>query len=97
VTAWPPVGRDRLAQAVTSLAGRAETPEQRAQLHALAAIVRNLGSEEKHADERAELERAIDRALEAGAEDEALQAARKLAAADRRAVDPVDWAAASGV
>jgi hypothetical protein len=96
VKAWPSVDRERLAAAVVALAGRESGPDSSAQLHALAALVRNLGRETGDADARLELEQRVDAALEAGDESAALRTARELTALDRAAVVPVDWTAASG-
>lgn len=96
MSAWPSLDNARLADAVAALAEGVAAWDQRAQLHALAALVRNIGSEHAQGDTRAELERAIDGALAAGDEKRAVRAARELAALDRAAVAPVDWSAASG-
>jgi hypothetical protein len=93
-TPWPAVDPRRLADAVAELAERVAEPEVRAQLHALAGIVRNLVVP---VDEgRAPLARELAEALASGDEADALAAARALARADREAVVPVDWRAASG-
>ena len=82
--------RDGLAQA---FGGDAE-PEVRAQLHALAGLVRNLEVPTDAA--RPPLARELADALAAGDEARTLAAARALARADRAFVQPVDWRAASG-
>lgn len=92
-TPWPAVDPGRLADAVAELAERVAEPEVRAQLHALAGIVRNLVVPVD--DDRPALARELADALESGDEAEALAAARALARADRAAVVPVDWRAAS--
>ena len=91
---WPPLDPGRLGDAVAALAERVEEPDIRAQLHALAGLVRNLV---EPADEaRAQLARALADALESGDERALLSATRALARADRERVRPVDWHAASG-
>lgn len=94
--AWPPVDGERLAAAVTALAGRDAGPDLNAQLSALAALVQNLGREAGGAEARVELERRVDDALGAADEAAALRAVRELTAVDRAQVVPVDWTAASG-
>ena len=91
---WPAVEPGRLADAVAALADRVAEPEVRAQLHALAGLVRNLVVPTD--DARPELARELADALAAGDEARMLAAARALARADRAAVHPVDWRAASG-
>ena len=91
---WPAVEPGRLADAVAALADRVAEPEVRAQLHALAGHVRNLVVPAD--DARPPLARELADALAAGDEARALVAARALARADREAVQPVDWRAASG-
>ena len=91
---WPAVEPGRLADAVAALADRVAEPEVRAQLHALAGLVRNLVVPTD--DARPELARELADALAAGDEARTLAAARALARADRAAVQPVDWRAASG-
>ena len=91
---WPALDPGRLADAVAELAERVAEPEVRAQLHALAGIVRNL--EPPTDDARPALARELADALAAGDEERALAAARAVARADRARVRPVDWRAASG-
>jgi hypothetical protein len=91
---WPAVDPERLADAVAALADRVAEPEVRAQLHALAGLVRNLVVPAD--DARPERARELADALAAGDEARTLAAARVLARADRAFVQPVDWRAASG-
>jgi hypothetical protein len=91
---WPAVEPGRLADAVAALADRVVEPEVRAQLHALAGLVRNLGVPAD--DARTELAGELAHALVAGDETRMLAAARALGRADRAVVQPVDWRAASG-
>jgi hypothetical protein len=95
-TAWPPLALERLAAAVTILAERAETQEARAQLHGLAGILRNLGSEHVRTHDREALHAELARALVAEDEARVVTAMRTLARLDRAVVCPVDWTAASG-
>lgn len=90
---WPPLDPARLGDAVDALAGRVAEPEVRAQLHALAGLVRNL-VEPTH-EARVPLVRALADALEAGDESRLAAATRALARFDRERVAPVDWRAAS--
>lgn len=94
-TAWPPVSLQRLAESVDRLAGRVAEADVRVQLHALSAVLLNLGAERTGDAERerlmAEYGRLADRADET-----AVAVLRRLAALDRAAVTPVDWSAASG-
>ena len=91
---WPAVEPGRLADAVAALADRVAEPEVRAQLHALAGLVRNLEVPTDAA--RPPLARELADAVAAGDEARTLLAARALARADRAFVQPVDWRAASG-
>ena len=95
-SAWPPVAPGRLADAVAVLADRVAERDVRAQLHALADILRNLGGETAGEDARRELERSLAAALAEEDEQRAVAAARALARTNRAAVSPVDWSAASG-
>jgi hypothetical protein len=92
-SASPPVGSDRLADALSDLAARIPAPDVRAQLNALAALLRNLGSHVAPDDTRGPLEQSIIAAIEAGDEAGALSAMRQLAALDRSVLAPVDWSA----
>lgn len=92
-SASPPVGRDRLADALSDLAARIEAPDVRAQLNALAALLSNLGSQVAPDDARGPLEAAIVAAIDAGDEAGAISAMRRLAALDRSVLAPVDWPA----
>jgi hypothetical protein len=96
VSAWPPAAPDRLADALTALAGRVAERDVRAQLHSLAAVLRNLGGEAAGAEERLELERALAAAVAAADEPRAVAALRDLTRLNREAVGPVDWSAATG-
>lgn len=91
---WPPVDPGRLGDAVDALAERVAEPDVRAQLHALAGLVRNLVEPTDEA--RVPLVRALAEALESGDEERLVAATRALARADRERVTPVDWRAASG-
>jgi hypothetical protein len=96
VSAWPPLAGERLGDAVAALAERVSEADVRAQLHALASILRNLGREAEGGEERRALSTALVAAVAAGEEEQAIEVARRLAALDRAAVRPVDWTAASG-
>jgi hypothetical protein len=96
VTAWPALSQDRLADAVTVLARRVAEPDVRAQLHALAGILRNLGAQDADEQERRRLEESLVGALGDGTEPGVIAQALALARLDRSAVRPVDWSAASG-
>jgi hypothetical protein len=87
---------ERLAEAVTALAGRVAEPEARAQLYALGGILRNIALEPPDRDARSALERAVVGAMRDGDEAAAIAAMRRLAALDRAPLQPVDWSAASG-
>ncbi len=92
--AWPPVSLRRLSESVAALALRVSEPDVRTQLHALSAVLSNVGAERDGAQERARLIDGLEQRLEReGGLD--LQALRRLAALDRAAVHPVDWSAAS--
>jgi hypothetical protein len=84
---------DRLADTVAALAARTPDGSVRAQLHALAGIVRNAGREPA---DTAALAAAVDTALEREDEPAAIAAMRRLAAAERAGLRAVDWSAASG-
>ena len=88
-----PVGHDRLADAVSDLAARVQAPDVRAQLNALAALLRNLGPNVAPGDARRPLEESIAAAIDAGDESGAISAMRRLAALDRSVLAPVDWSA----
>ena len=97
MTVRPPLPPDRLGDAVALLAEQVSEPDVRAQLHALAGIVRNLDDDDAAAEgERVRLEADLLAALEAGDEPSVVTAARALGAAERARVVPVDWSAASG-
>lgn len=87
---------ERLAEAVTGLAGRVSQPEVRVQLHALAGLVRDLGSAPADGAERAAHAERLQRAMADGDEPAALEAATALARLERAAVTAVDWNAAAG-
>lgn len=94
------IAHDRLAAAVTELAARAEPADVRAQLHALAGIVANLGTPpvvggDALADGDDSLARALEAAIAAGDEPAAVAAMRDLARRDRARVRRIDWTAAS--
>src|SRR5207249_11619004 len=59
LSAWPPVETGRLADALAALAERVAERDVRAQLHALGAVLRNLGGEAAGAEERRALEQAL--------------------------------------
>jgi hypothetical protein len=90
MTAWPPVEPERLADAVELLADRVEERDVRAQLNALAAVLRNVGRESEGEAERQELQRAL------AERPDDLDVLRRLAALNRAAVRPVDWSAVTG-
>ncbi|HEY2652111.1 MAG TPA: hypothetical protein VGI50_09335 [Solirubrobacteraceae bacterium] len=91
--ASPPVDKDRLADALSDLAARIDAPDVRAQLNALAALLRNLGSQVAADDLRGALEESIGAAIKAGDEAGAISAMRRLAALDRSVLASVDWSA----
>ena len=84
---------DRLADAVAALAAGVPDAGVRAQLHALAGIVRNAGREPA---DTAALQAALEEALEREDEPAVIAAMRRLAAAERAGLRAVDWSAASG-
>jgi hypothetical protein len=88
--------RERLAVAAAALAGRAGEAEVRAQLHALAGLIRNLDRPAVDAATRAAQEAELDAAIDRGDEAAAIAVMRRLAAAERSTVRPVDWLGASG-
>jgi hypothetical protein len=92
-TALPP---ERLAASVRALATSVADPGARAQLHALAGILDNLGAPSPPAAERATAAADVVDAMAAGDEAAAIAAARRLAAMDRAGLRHVDWSAASG-
>jgi hypothetical protein len=96
VSAWPPVAPDRLADALAALAGRVAERDVKAQLHSLAAVLRNLGGDGADADARLQLERAVAEAVAEEDEARAVAALRELTSLNRAAVRPVDWSAATG-
>jgi hypothetical protein len=87
------VSEGRLADAVSGLAARVEAPDVRAQLNALAALLRSLGSAVAPEDVRGRLEASIAASIDAGDEAGAISAMRRLAALDRSVLTPVDWSA----
>lgn len=93
---FPPADPGRLAEALTVLARRVEHRDLRAQLHAVSAVLANLGAPPVPRREREDLEAEIIRAIEAGDEEQVLDGARRLARLDRAVVRPVDWTAVSG-
>lgn len=86
---------ERLAAAVVALAAQAGEPDVRAQLHALAALLRSPGRDAPVAGDVAQLRTELEHALAAGDEPAVVAAARQLARAERVAVTAVDWSAAS--
>lgn len=94
--AWPPPPPDRLADAVAALAERVEERDIRAQLHALAGVLRNLGREALDGEARSRIGTELADAVTAGDEQRTIVLMRELARLDRAAVRPVDWSAASG-
>lgn len=93
-SSWPPADPERLADAVAGLADGVAEPEVRAQLHALAGLIRNLVTPRDEA--RTSLSRELAEALASRNEARSLEAARVLGRFDRDRVRPVDWRAASG-
>ena len=87
---------DRLAAAVSAIAGRVTEPEARAQLHALAALLNGYEPASASPEERARLEQAVQQAIDRDDEPAAIEAMRELAAIERSAVRGVNWSAASG-
>lgn len=92
----PTVDGERLAAAVERLAERVDGGDVRAGLHALAGILRNVTIVPREVADRDRLEDELATAIDAGREAEAIEAAARLAAADRTALTGVDWTAASG-
>ena len=88
-----PVAQDRLADALSDLAARIDSPDVRAQLNGLAALLLNLGSQVPSDDVRRPLEESMLKAIDAGDEAGAISAMRRLAALDRSVLAPVDWSA----
>lgn len=87
----------RVASAMRALAGEQPEAALRVQLHALAALVEQIGVDATrapadHSEEEAELAEV----MAAGDERTAIALARGLAAAGRAEVVRVDWSAASG-
>jgi hypothetical protein len=86
----------RLADAVGALAGRAGGADVRAQLHALAGILRNLDAPGVDEAQRDALAQRLAAAMRDDDEPAAIDAMRRLAALDRAPLRGVDWSAASG-
>jgi hypothetical protein len=103
---WPPLAAAQLSRATRALAAGVAEPALRAQLEALATAIDCLGAQPGGGESRegeasrsgsdAQPEGALARALAAGDETAVIDAARRLAAADRGLVPPVDWSAVSG-
>lgn len=94
--AWPAYDPERVAAAVAALAERVAEKDVRVQLHALSAVIRNLGREGMRADERALHAAALAEALAAEDDDGIMGPLRRLTKVNRDTVRPVDWSAASG-
>ena len=94
--AWPPSDPARLGEAAGALVEIGDPDELRAQVAALAALLRNLGRHDESAAERDRLAVRLERAMEDGDEAAALDALRALTRLNRSVVAPVDWTAASG-
>lgn len=94
--AWPPADAQRLADVVQALAGDVGEPDVRAQIHAVAALLANLGAEDADQQQREALEQDLAAALAAEDEADVLAAVRRLARLNRRLVTPVDWTAVTG-
>ena len=94
--AWPAPTPDRLADAVAALAERVAAVVVRAQLHALSAVLRNIGRETLDGEARNRLGAELAEAVTAGDEQRTIALMRELARLDRAAVRAVDWSAASG-
>jgi hypothetical protein len=93
---WPPLDPERLSAAVTQLAEPVADAALRAQLHSLATVISSLPAQAIADPQRPALELELERALDAEDEPAVIAAARALAAADRAAVQSVDWSAVSG-
>jgi hypothetical protein len=89
------VSLERLARSVSALAEQVAETDIRAQLHALGAVLANLGGESADAAERERLVAEYERLADTD-EASALDVLVRLAALDRATVAPVDWSAASG-
>lgn len=86
---------ERLARAVDALAERAASPDLRAQLRALSAVLGHLDETAGATDARLALEHEITSAMQTGDEPRAVAAMRRLAALERGRLKPVDWSAMS--
>ena len=95
-TAWPSPDLEQLAVAAEEVAERLEEPELRAQVFALAAVIRNLGREHLAETERAGAQEALAEALAREDEAAAVGELRRLGAIDRAALLPVDWSRVTG-
>lgn len=92
-----PLDLGRLAEAVGHLAAGVAAPHVRAQLEALAALLRaGESATDDDPQERRRVEQEIIQAMEAGDEPRVLRATRLRAAMDRADLPPVDWTAVSG-
>jgi hypothetical protein len=93
---WPALDPERLSAAVAQLAEPVADAALRAQLHSLATVISSLPAQAIADPQRPERELALAQALTAEDEPAVIAAARALAAADRAAVQSVDWSAVSG-
>jgi hypothetical protein len=84
----------RVAEVIEGLAPRTDDPHLRVQLHALAGVVANLGVDPLGGDPDDVI--AVDAALAQGDESAAIRVARRVAAARRQQLTPIDWSRASG-
>ena len=95
-TAWPSPDLERLASSAELLAERLSEPELRAQAFGLAALIRNLGREQRGGNEREVAEADVERAVQADSDEAVVSTALHLARLDRGAVLPVDWSKVTG-
>jgi hypothetical protein len=93
---WPALDPERLSAAVAQLAEPVADAALRAQLHSLATVISSLPAQAIDNPQRPELALALEQALTAEDEGAVIASARALAAADRAAVQSVDWSAVSG-
>jgi hypothetical protein len=93
---WPPLDVERLSAVVAGMAEPVADAALRAQLYALATVLSSLPAQDVVDPSRPEREQALEAALAAEDEAAVITAARALGAADRLAVQSVDWSAVSG-
>ena len=69
---------------------------RRSQAFGLAALIRNLGREQRGGNEREVAEADVERAVQADSDEAVVSTALHLARLDRGAVLPVDWSKVTG-